>query len=398
MFMVTADAFVSSHERTKLAIAPALAIGAFASIGAGAIHAAAIGAHDEHRQVVIVFTVVAVLQVGWGVLALLFGGRAIPIAGAVFNAAMVGGWVLAKTSGISFVDGLEVAEDVQRADAAAAAIATVAVVGVVFAVVRGAGSGGAGSAVLMISALLTALVTVPAMISAGSHAHADGGAHDVAAAGSTDHDAPGASAESSPHAAAVAKPYDPTKPIDLSGVEGVTPAQQARAENLIAVTLLRLPKYADPAAAVADGFRSIGDAVTGDEHYINTSYFDDGRILDPDYPESLVYEPDGAGGKKLVAAMFMMPTGSKLSDVPDVGGKLTQWHIHNNLCFTPQGSVAGLTDPDGACGAGLTKGPEMPMIHVWIRPNPCGPFAALEGVGAGQIAEGETRLCDAAHG
>ncbi len=29
------------------------------------------------------------------------------------------------------------------------------------------------------------------------------------------------------------------------------------------------------------------------------------------------------------------------------------------------------------------------MIHVWITPHPCGPFAALEGVGAGQIAAGE---------
>ena len=29
------------------------------------------------------------------------------------------------------------------------------------------------------------------------------------------------------------------------------------------------------------------------------------------------------------------------------------------------------------------------MIHVWIEPHPCGPFAALEGVAAGTIAEGE---------
>ena len=37
-------------------------------------------------------------------------------------------------------------------------------------------------------------------------------------------------------AAAVAPvPYDPSKPIDLGGIEGVTPAQQAAAENLVAV-------------------------------------------------------------------------------------------------------------------------------------------------------------------
>ncbi len=38
------------------------------------------------------------------------------------------------------------------------------------------------------------------------------------------------------------------------------------------------------------------------------------------------------------------------------------------------------------------------MIHVWTVAHPCGPFAALEGIGAGQIKPGETRLCDHAHG
>jgi hypothetical protein len=34
------------------------------------------------------------------------------------------------------------------------------------------------------------------------------------------------------------------------------------------------------------------------------------------------------------------------------------------------------------------------MLHVWAIRNPCGPFAALEGVGAGQVATGQSRLCD----
>ena len=194
------------------------------------------------------------------------------------------------------------------------------------------------------------------------------------------------------------KPYDPTQPIDLGGVEGVTPEQQARAENLIAVTLLRLPQFADPAAAEAAGFSSIGDGVTGYEHYVNVDYFDDGRILDPDHPESLVYQPDGKGGKKLTAAMYMLAPDQTLDDVPDIGGKLTQWHIHNNLCFNAQGRVAGLRQNNGECGPGLNKGSEAPMIHVWIEPHPCGPFAALEGVAAGQVKEGETHLCNHTHG
>jgi hypothetical protein len=229
-------------------------------------------------------------------------------------------------------------------------------------------------------------------------ASADGDARDDATTDATNN---AAGAEDHAHEAAAVPPkkYDPTKPIDLGGVPGVTPEQQARAENLIAITLLRLPQWADYRVAEAAGYRSIGDAATGDEHFINTAKFTDEHQLDPDHPESLVYQPDRqTGEKKLVAAMYMLNPDQTLDDVPDIGGKLTQWHIHNNLCFTVEGRVAGLTSPDGSCRAPLVQGSQAPMIHVWIVPHPCGPFAALEGVGAGQIKEGEERLCDTAHG
>jgi hypothetical protein len=192
------------------------------------------------------------------------------------------------------------------------------------------------------------------------------------------------------------KPYDPTLPLDLGGVEGVTLQQQARAENLLADTILRLPQFADPNAVEAMGFVSIGDGFLGHEHYLNVANMHDDRILDPDHPESLVFDTS-VTPKRLAAAMFMLNPGDTLADVPDVGGKLTQWHVHDNLCFNGA-SVAGLTDAEGACAPGLTKGAETPMMHVWIEPNPCGPFAALEGIAGGTIAEGESRLCDHVHG
>ena len=96
-------------------------------------------------------------------------------------------------------------------------------------------------------------------------------------------------------------------PIDLSGVDGVTPAQQAFAENLVAVNVVRLPQWADPAVAEAAGFHSIGDADSGHEHYVNWDWIDDDVWLDPDAPESLVYEPQPDGSKKLVSAMYMLP-------------------------------------------------------------------------------------------
>jgi hypothetical protein len=410
---VASGFFDRPAARTGAASIPAaLAVAAFASIGAGAIHAAAIGVHSEHRQAVFTFTVVAVVQLGWGAVALAGPGRLSCAMGAALNTLAIGGWILAKTSGLSFVDGLDVAEDPQLADTTAAILAAVAVLGAGYTVLRPAGRATRlhfGRSALFVTAVAAAIAVTPAMVSAGGHSHADGAhAHgDGATAGgsaaaSGDHEAGGHhehgdGGEAQGSAVVAPVPYDPAKPIDLGGVDGVTPEQQARAENLIAVTLLRLPKFADPAVAEANGYRSIGDGITGYEHYVNQALFDDGRILDPDYPESVVYQRDPNGGKKLVAAMYMLEPDKTLDDVPDVGGKLTQWHVHNDLCFLPDGRVAGFTRPDGTCEAPRVKF-TAPMLHVWITPHRCGPFAALEGVAGGQIKEGEERLCDHAHG
>jgi hypothetical protein len=197
-----------------------------------------------------------------------------------------------------------------------------------------------------------------------------------------------------------AKPYDPAKPIDLGGTPGVTLAEQKRAEALVRTTLADIPKFDSTATAEAAGYRSIGDAGTGDEHYVNWSYVNDGKILDPNKPESLVYEYRN-NKQTLVAAMYMLPFGSHFTDIPDVGGDLTQWHVHRDLCLTNdpvQKIVSGLTSIGGKCPAGTEKAGDTPMLHVWIVPNPCGPFAALEGIGAGQVAPGQTRLCDTLHG
>jgi hypothetical protein len=363
-----------------------------ASLGAGAIHAAAIGVHAEHRPAAVTFAVLALLQVGWGALALVRSTRVVAVSGIALSAAAVGGWILAKTSGIGFVDGLDVTEPVQTADALAAGLAlAAALVGLAALLGRGAGE---ARRPLALSAVAVSALTLLGMVTGGTHVHAGseaGHGHDVEVAAGADHHAD----EPAPAVATV--PYDPTKPIDLGGVPGVTPEQQAAAENLVAVTILRLPKWSDPAYAEANGFRSIGDGRTGTEHLVSQEFMNDDSFLDPDRPESLVYDTQG-GGRRLVAAMYMAERGLPLEDVPNIGGKLMQWHTHENLCYNAQGKVAGLTNAAGECPPGLVKPVPTPMIHVWIEPHPCGPFAALEGIAGGRIPDGETKLCDHAHG
>jgi hypothetical protein len=190
--------------------------------------------------------------------------------------------------------------------------------------------------------------------------------------------------------------------INLSGTPGETPAEQHAAEQLVRETLKDLPRYKTEQAAYKAGFRTIGDKFTGDEHMVNWSYLNDKHVLDPMYPESLVYDTRN-GTPTVEAAMFMLSLGQRFANIPSLfSGPLTQWHIHDNLCFRDLGGnpdqkvVGGITDVQGSCPAGELKSVPVPMIHVWIVRNPCGPFAALEGVGAGQTQSGQ-RNCDSGH-
>lgn len=414
---------VAPSARARSPRAALTATAGLASIGAGAIHAAAIGLHVEHRPAALAFTALAVLQIGWGVLACVRSNRLVTVSGVILGLGAVAGFAMAKTTGISFVAGLEAVEPVQTVDALAAALALAAVVlaGVSLLASNEPASTNAPRFATSLAATAVAVVAVFGMVSASTNVHEHSGTGtdhvDAAAAptGAGDHadghgdhattpanGVPAGMATEDPtqpaHKAAAVVPYDPTKPLDFGGTPGVTPEQQAAAENTVAVTLTGLPQWADYRHAEANGFSSIGDGLTGTEHFINQEFMADDIIMDPNRPESLVYDTKRDGTKTLAAAMYMVKQGTPLSEVPNIGGPLMQWHTHGNLCYRPDGKLGGLTNAEGKCAPGLILPVPTPMIHVWIRKHPCGPFAALEGIGGGTIAEGETKLCDTAHG
>lgn len=158
------------------------------------------------------------------------------------------------------------------------------------------------------------------------------------------------------------------------------------AEELIDGTRTHLAQWHDIAAAESAGYRSIGDAFTGWEHLVHPDWAADGVILDPAQPESLVYKVEGEA-RELVSAMYLLPPGSTMDDVPDIGDERATWHIHDNLCFDEEGRLAGIFR-DGECLFGGEHRVTAPMMHVWIVDHPCGPFAAIEGHGD---------VCDAGH-
>jgi hypothetical protein len=380
MTVLTSPVHVSTDPLpTHRSGTPWLAVAGFASLGAGAVHFAAAGAHGEHRQAAVVFTALALAQLVWGGLALMRNHPLVPQVGVGLGLMALVGWGLAKSVGLPIV-GLEEVEPIQFADASAAALAALATVLAAVAAGAGLGSRGLRLPTWVVVGVLSAF-TVAGTVATSGHDHAGSTAAGHTHGGSTAHVAA----------------YDPALPIDLSGTPGVTPQQQAAAENLVAITVLRLPQWSDPKVAEAAGFRSIGDGFTGTEHFINQRFLTDSHTLDPDRPESLVYATNG-GHRTLEAAMFMLAPGTPLTGVPSLGGGLVQWHIHDNLCFSPTGFIQGITDAQGHCATGQVKPTTTPMVHVWITKNPCGPFAALEGIAGGSIAPGQTRLCDHLHG
>ena len=397
---------------------PGLAVAAFASLGAGAIHAAATGIHAEHPQLARLFVVMAALQLGSGIWALVRPSRTAAWTVALVNALAVGGWLLTRVSGISFIDGLETREPAQFADTMCALLGAVAVGGAFAAAMVGWRNASAGRVVM--PALVVLALALPAMWTGGTHVHShDAGAahtHDDSAAATGDtahtHDTTVTGDTTHTHDTTVTgdtththdtttvnwpRPWDPAQPIDFSGVAGVSAEQQARAETLAAETLVDLPHWADPATAVAEGYKSIGDAGTGSEHFIKYEYINDSHFLDPKYPESLVYSVNG-DQKTLAGAMFIanaMPTDDP--KLVDFAGPLMTWHNHGNLCWdnvNGKPTVVGITDANGACKRGVNTGGANPMVHVWITPHQCGVFAALEGVGQGQAAVPEDQRVD----
>jgi hypothetical protein len=379
-----------------------------ASIAAGVLQVGSVVDHAGERSAVQVLVGLAALQVGWGILAIVHRRRWVGAIGVVLGAVAAAGWVAATTIGIGAVDGLDRVHDASLANVTAAAMATISVAFSAAAMMGWSLTWGARTTISGgLAALLVGLAAVPGLLSLGAdETTTDASDGDQAADASDPSSDPEVAAADSTAVdtnveeraepdEGYPRPFDPTLPIDLSGAPGVAPEQQAEAENLVAVTLDRLPRYADALTANADGFVSIGDGFTGHEHLLNPAHLRDEFLLDPDRPEALVYELEG-GEKTLVAAMFMLSQGQGIEDVPDFGGTLLPWYVHSDLCFSvteSQFAMAGIVGADEPCPAGSLK-MQIPMVHVWIAPQSCGPFAPSNGLGAPPAGDDQSSPCE----
>jgi hypothetical protein len=152
-----------------------------------------------------------------------------------------------------------------------------------------------------------------------------------------------------------------------------TAAELAAADKLIVDTKAGVARYTDLSVAKAAGYWAITPEFLPIVHYISTQCFTKPGVLVPTCPESLIYA-NTKHGLSLIGAMYVMPQAGMAG--PQVGGPLTVWHSHSNLCFSTANSViVAFTASDGSCPKGSVNRDTPQMLHVWTVDNPDGPFS-----------------------
>jgi hypothetical protein len=158
-----------------------------------------------------------------------------------------------------------------------------------------------------------------------------------------------------------------------TGACQATPAQRAASARLLADTRRAAARFRDLRDARTAGYaphRLIPQSV---KHYFNPAYVTDGRVLDPARPEGLLYA-DTTRGPVLVAAVYLMNRAGE--PVKAVGGCLTPWHTHAEICSSnpASGLIDGVRGRGGRCPPGQVPFATPPMLHTWMILLPDGPF------------------------
>jgi hypothetical protein len=160
-----------------------------------------------------------------------------------------------------------------------------------------------------------------------------------------------------------------------TGACRATPAQRGAAARLLAGTRRAAAgRFLDLRDARTAGYAPHGPNPKSVKHYFSPAYVTDGRVLDPARPEGLVYAHT-TRGPVLVAAVYLMNRAGE--PAREVGGCLTRWHTHANLCSSDpaNGRIDGALDRDGRCPRGQVPWASPAMLHTWMIELPDGPFA-----------------------
>jgi hypothetical protein len=133
--------------------------------------------------------------------------------------------------------------------------------------------------------------------------------------------------------------------MTMTTMRAATPADTARAQQIILVMREQLVRYHDYKVAESDGYLPYMETVPQDVyHFTNKPQTQAEYLGDVDlkHPGSLLYEKKSVGGYQLVGAMYSAPpnyTPDQLDKLIPLG--VARWHAHTNICLP-----AGISEED----------------------------------------------------
>ncbi len=150
-----------------------------------------------------------------------------------------------------------------------------------------------------------------------------------------------------------------------------TAGEVAAAQALADATKAATSRFTRLEDAIAAGYVLPVGAKGTDVHIENPQFKQDGRDLDPERPETLVYAIEG-GRATLLGVVYVI--GRAGVAAPQPGGPITRWHAHN-ICLTALPPGFGIVTPFGSCPALSLNVTTPEMMHVWVVDPPGGAFA-----------------------
>lgn len=349
---------------------------ALLTVGAALIH---VGVSADHFQewwaAGLFFLVSAAAQLGWaGWCWARPASRRVLLAGAGGSAALALVWVVSRSSGLPIGPEAGVAEPVGLADTVCVALEVLSAGLAVVAATAWAPTRLRSPSTPRRAATITGAVAALTLVASGAAIAAPGHDHatDEASASTThthgDATADEHGAEGTVHA------HDHGDVPNLPDTSTATPEQTAAAKDLLAKTIAATTAYRDPATATRAGFdvqaawdrkqkklAALGRASRdkGQVHVPNKANRTDGKILDPNAPETLIYRRGSDGKFTLVGVMF---TAEKKAP-PTSYQPYVRWHTHE-ACTG--GGLKKRKPVDGKCADGTTLRTSGAMTHVWF--------------------------------
>jgi hypothetical protein len=150
-----------------------------------------------------------------------------------------------------------------------------------------------------------------------------------------------------------------------------TATELEAAAKLLQETRAAVQPYQDLGVAQRAGYVAVTPPQLTIVHFVNPAYMTEADVLNPNHVQSLIYV-NTPHGPVLVGAMYIMPRVGMPG--PEIGGPLTSWHHHDNLCFNNLSGTVVALSISGTCPAGSTNRVTPDMLHVWLIENPNGPF------------------------